>query len=124
MSNALLYPVGPSRAFTVPLGADLDTCKARPGYSLADGGPALTSNASHETSDRRRTLPTRVKWEANGDIVLRYYLGTSAEGTGVGTAEYYDHTITALAGTVLDYSPDVIVAIGTTAAFSLAWPRR
>lgn len=124
MSNPLLNPIGPTRQFTAPLGANLDARKARPGFSLAAGGPALTSNAAHDTADRDPVRPVRLSWNTDGDVVLRYYLGVCPEGVGVGSEMYYDDTITALAGTSLDVSPDVIVNAGTTANFGLAWPSR
>lgn len=110
--DSLIHPCVP-RAFTAAGLVDLNCVKARPGYSTVDGGPAMTSGTEQER-DRRDIKPTRIVWNTNGNIVLRNFFGP---------ATYRDETIPGVTGLVLDCDPDWIVAIGTTADFTLGWPR-
>lgn len=114
-----IHPCQVSRSFTAAgLVANLNCVTARPGYSLAYGGPTLTSGAAHETGDTREIKPTIVRWITTGAIVLRYYLGHDSSGNLM----YYDDTAQGLAGESAALRPDVIVDVGTTADFALGWP--
>lgn len=132
MSDHNLLPTGPSRTFASLGVTNLNCAKARPGYSIADGeghAPQLVVGGvtdDYETNDRYPILPTRIEWITDGPIVMRYIISNRiAEGLGAGTGPlYYDDTRDGIAGQVLDKSPDWIVASGTTAEFSLSWPRR
>ena len=110
-----------TRTFTaLGLVADLDCRMARPGYSLARGGPAPTSGAAHETYDDTLVLPTRVRVQSAGNLTMRFRLGIDK---ATGAEIYHDDTLGVLAGEVLDCQPYVIVDATTTADFTLCWPR-
>lgn len=110
-----------TRTFTnIAAGSNLDLVTSRPGYSVAHGGPALSGGADTDSYNVDVIKPSRIRFQTNGDVTLRYYCGNDRD---TGAKLYYDDTLTGFAGELLDFTPDVIVAATTTADITVGWPR-